>query len=485
MSYNLRGSTPSSLPSGSTFPNSALRNSNDRLAQPAPANAPAPSSLSALWSSRDGIDKGLVRRSSALRVEAVVPPPPRRVSFRVPQHAESEILDATEAGSSSALNVYEPDPAAKDYERKLYRKFLNLNTLENGERIRGLRKKLVWALGACIVLFALVLVFARRRKHEESHETPHLHFQRRDGVANSSDSSLVSPTLRLQHPTFLDLQKRAELFLGNSPDTQITITKSQIEAELASSAYKSRQAPQLPAAPPSTVSIASSTFDDPNFTGGYTSDPSTWHSEPQIDLPRTEGTIVVVADNMSPDSWDNTDAFQAGVDSCRRVIWTGAPCVLKLPFENALFRFRDRTVQLAGLQDFTIDGNGATLLFARTSSTSPLIQIDTCLRCKFFNFKVDWDWTVSRLATVVRIASATPNLWTLSFPSNQPIPDPSNIHGWVSMHSLDQSRWSMGALGQIDGWFGLGDRISGVWREGETVKIQFASQVWPVPTADL
>lgn len=85
------------------------------------------------------------------------------------------------------------------------------------------------------------------------------------------------------------------------------------------------------------------------------------------------------------------------------------------------------------MEDFEIDGMGATLVFRRPSDFSILPQyavvendsnflVKNCKRVKISNINSDWDWEADPLGTFVRIISKHPAeggtppilMWSLS-----------------------------------------------------------------------
>lgn len=75
----------------------------------------------------------------------------------------------------------------------------------------------------------------------------------------------------------------------------------------------------------------------------------------------------------------------------------------KLVFEkNAVYKMDgDAMFPVTNLADFTLDGNGATFVFLKKKK--PNFWVANNLRTKICNLKVDWDWSVDPLASIVRI----------------------------------------------------------------------------------
>ncbi|KAI9024644.1 hypothetical protein DFJ74DRAFT_665722 [Hyaloraphidium curvatum] len=128
----------------------------------------------------------------------------------------------------------------------------------------------------------------------------------------------------------------------------------------------------------------------------------------------------------------------------------GQPC--KVIFQTpGVYRFNKPVpgVLLQFLQDFELDGGGSTFLFGRDAiiqpngGSPPMFFFQNCLRCKFHNFKVDWDWDRWHLASVVTVRAATPRSWTLSFDDYLAV-NTSNHYAYQVLTQLDPATGSMG-----------------------------------------
>ncbi|KAI9022031.1 pectin lyase fold/virulence factor [Hyaloraphidium curvatum] len=121
----------------------------------------------------------------------------------------------------------------------------------------------------------------------------------------------------------------------------------------------------------------------------------------------------------SPSAADNTVALNAAARNCSN---GGTPC--KVVFDvPGTYRFQStNSLLFVWLTDFELDGGGNTFLFSRTSivnqasgQSPPLFYIMGCLRCRFSNFAVHWDWDRWALGSVVTVLAATSTQWTLRF----------------------------------------------------------------------
>jgi hypothetical protein len=54
-------------------------------------------------------------------------------------------------------------------------------------------------------------------------------------------------------------------------------------------------------------------------------------------------------------------------------------------------------------------------MFHRAKNFCPFVQFDACKNIKIINLNIDWNWSKSRIASLVKIAAATPTSWTLDF----------------------------------------------------------------------
>ncbi len=135
----------------------------------------------------------------------------------------------------------------------------------------------------------------------------------------------------------------------------------------------------------------------------------------EIELPCPGGAAATVraADfGVSPAAADNVAALNRTLAYCRE---TGAA---RLELSPGIYRFTsDDFIHLERLKDFTLAGNGATLVWHK--KTGDLIHVDECERIRLADFQVDWDWETDPLASFVRVEAV------------------NAAAGWVDLHFID------------------------------------------------
>jgi len=132
--------------------------------------------------------------------------------------------------------------------------------------------------------------------------------------------------------------------------------------------------------------------------------------------PKPAGSLVVSATDfgLTPDSpagpvsmdvaTANASAFGKAVDACR----TKGAAVLSFP--KGVYRFRSKSaLAIEDLSDVTLEGNGSELFFENIHPGTAAISISRCQRCIFRNFALDWDWTVTPIASMGKVLAVTPD----------------------------------------------------------------------------
>ena len=137
----------------------------------------------------------------------------------------------------------------------------------------------------------------------------------------------------------------------------------------------------------------------------------------EVERPRTHGGAVVNAADFgfSTTNDQNASAIMRAIDFCRAA---GASRLVLTPGTYNCFD-PDHGLVVADMEDFTLDGAGATLVFRRPArrlaATSVRVPHDSsllvtnCQRCVVGNFSIDWDWKGDPLATS---ASSRRRMWT-------------------------------------------------------------------------
>jgi hypothetical protein len=182
--------------------------------------------------------------------------------------------------------------------------------------------------------------------------------------------------------------------------------------------------------------------------------------------------VDVVADPAA----NATLAIQAGIDECfsRTVVQGRGRCELLLAY-GATYWVTTLKIP-AGMRDFTLDGRGATLMFFRENMVPPrrprgflgdilyppLIDIESCARCEFRDFRIDWDWQRFRIASVANFISRSFDFanneesWSFDIISPR-LPngriDDANFHDWHSLHPFDWQTMAIGVQGQSEFYF--------------------------------
>lgn len=109
-------------------------------------------------------------------------------------------------------------------------------------------------------------------------------------------------------------------------------------------------------------------------------------------------TIVNAADfGFSEENQDCAAALNAAIEHCKKI---GAS---KLELPQGVFKcFGADGVLLDSLENFVLDGKGATLIFRKTKG-NPNFSITNSKRIKICNLKMDWDWESDPLGAFVKV----------------------------------------------------------------------------------
>lgn len=121
----------------------------------------------------------------------------------------------------------------------------------------------------------------------------------------------------------------------------------------------------------------------------------------EVELPRPQNeTVVNAADFGLNESVTNAATIiNAAIDHCKK---TGAG---KLILPKGTYKvFEDVTITLDSMKDFTLDGQGSTLVFFKERVNN--ISVVDCQRIKICNLNVDWDWDRDPLASLVQIVGS-------------------------------------------------------------------------------
>ncbi len=119
----------------------------------------------------------------------------------------------------------------------------------------------------------------------------------------------------------------------------------------------------------------------------------------EIEQPKPTKEIIVNATDFGlNESVENcADIINKAIEHCKKI---GAS-KLVLPKGNYKI-YQSKGINFVDMTDFTFDGNGSTLIY-RKDKGSCNMYIRNCLRTKFKNFNMDWDWDTEPLASIVEL----------------------------------------------------------------------------------
>ncbi|MDE0223299.1 MAG: right-handed parallel beta-helix repeat-containing protein [Spirochaetaceae bacterium] len=139
-----------------------------------------------------------------------------------------------------------------------------------------------------------------------------------------------------------------------------------------------------------------------------------------------------------PAAADNYGAFQKALDDSRE------RGVSTLSVPPGIYRFATaRPLCLRGLEDFTLDGNGAELIFSRDED---FVHVSDCRRVVLRDLVVDWDWGTAPLASVAHVRGTGPTRdWVdLEFTEHDTVDADMTF---ATMNALDPQRLTPGCEG--------------------------------------
>lgn len=125
-------------------------------------------------------------------------------------------------------------------------------------------------------------------------------------------------------------------------------------------------------------------------------------------------------------------------------------CRLTMP--KGVYRFStEKSISFDTLFNFTLSGNDSIWLFARKSSFSRLLSFHGCTNVRVEKLQIDWDWSVWRLASLVRVD------WISGVPPgadgamqlglrflDHPYLDLDTINSFSDMHAVDPDTLTVG-----------------------------------------
>ena len=135
--------------------------------------------------------------------------------------------------------------------------------------------------------------------------------------------------------------------------------------------------------------------------------------ELEVERPRAHGGATVHAADFGFSATNslNASAVMRALDFCRR---TKAARLVLAPGTYSCFD-PDHGLVVADMEDFTLDGAGATLVFRRPPRRLPAnsvrvphdssVLVTNCHRCVVGNLSIDWDWKTDPLCDVGVVAA--------------------------------------------------------------------------------
>ena len=144
------------------------------------------------------------------------------------------------------------------------------------------------------------------------------------------------------------------------------------------------------------------------------------HGAIEFDVDRPacgSGLTLNAADfGVSETNADNTAALRAAFAAAK------ARHASRLVLPNGVYRvIGDSPFALKGLQDFTFDGGGSTFVAHRREG--PFMTVDDCVRVVLCDFALDWDWSLSPLASIVEVVATDGKTVDLKFPYYDDFPN--------------------------------------------------------------
>ncbi len=133
-----------------------------------------------------------------------------------------------------------------------------------------------------------------------------------------------------------------------------------------------------------------------------------------ISAPKPKQTLVLsakdfglVADSgTTPASMDVAAANFTAISATFGAAAKRGASVLTIP--PGIYRFTSTTaIPMDHLNDLVVNGQGATFVFEKIHPPFAAISVNDCHRCVFKNLKIDWDWSVTPIATLGQVVTAS------------------------------------------------------------------------------
>lgn len=121
---------------------------------------------------------------------------------------------------------------------------------------------------------------------------------------------------------------------------------------------------------------------------------------------------------VSTSNVDNTIVLQNAFDYCAQRDNT------MLVIESGTYYFRrNKALKLNGAENVIIDGNNAEFIFSNLINEGSFISVENCTETVIQNLVIDWNWNVSRLADVIKVAAKDENSVSFEFLETDNAPD--------------------------------------------------------------
>ena len=165
----------------------------------------------------------------------------------------------------------------------------------------------------------------------------------------------------------------------------------------------------------------------------------------------------------------NSVVVAQAIDACRRL---GAS---RLLFPKGVYRFNgEDAIPFNTLSNLVIDGQGSEFIFQKIHH-APAVTVQDCTRCVIKDLRLDWDWSVSPLASLCRVVSASADglSCSLLFPDLDTNARQRLIHApWMKLLPMDPETFRLRAPQ------GLPAPVSSfTWLTGNVLRVTFKQPV--------
>ena len=189
----------------------------------------------------------------------------------------------------------------------------------------------------------------------------------------------------------------------------------------------------------------------------------------EVDAPQNvTGPVLNCADyGVSETNADNTAALRAAFADAK------AKGASKLVLPRGRYALNTNSpLTLDGFRDFTFDGDGSVFVSYRHGGA--FLGLRRCLRTKFMNFALDWDWSREPLASIVRVKRIDAKSYDLEFVDYTDFPNKNAALTVLSAY--DPKTRSVGIEDGITRYLDMNRRQENnrTWLDGRTVRVKNA-----------